>query len=193
MARAAQERLGVRPVEFAGGHNPYAAAPGRVADLVVTAVGAGAAVGRRCHLAAAAGVERRSVPMGVAGTLRRDPATGCSCQPAAMRGHEPLALTTASGLQDAFVHVVPVQAVVPPMALVVFDGRVIVGVGDRVVVSCVVAGGRPADGGVAVGTGGPVTGGGVSVGGVRGGGVRVGGGDGRVGDGWVGDGRVGDG
>jgi hypothetical protein len=44
MARVARERLGVEPVELAGGHNPYVAAPGRVADLVVAAVGAGAAV-----------------------------------------------------------------------------------------------------------------------------------------------------
>jgi pimeloyl-ACP methyl ester carboxylesterase len=43
LARVARERLGVEPVELAGGHNPYAAAPGRVADLVA-AVGAGAAV-----------------------------------------------------------------------------------------------------------------------------------------------------
>jgi hypothetical protein len=33
----ARERLGVEPVEIPGGHNPYAAAPGRVADLIVAA------------------------------------------------------------------------------------------------------------------------------------------------------------
>lgn len=38
MTRAARERLGVEPVPFPGGHNPYVGAPERVADLILSSI-----------------------------------------------------------------------------------------------------------------------------------------------------------
>ncbi len=35
MTRAARERLGIEPIELAGGHNLYAAQPELIADTIV--------------------------------------------------------------------------------------------------------------------------------------------------------------